>query len=105
MENGALVHASCHPKTAKAVTDFATHWQAKLEKQRAGVAAVGAVTPSDAAMRTPAESVPMRVKRGRPKLSPEEVFVRKFEKLGMPSEMALELARAAALAASSVEPF
>jgi hypothetical protein len=91
LDNGALVHTGCHPKGTKAVADFAESWRAKLEK-RADVPTVSSVVPLDSGEGTQGKIV----RRGRPKLSPEEKLVAGLIKnLGMSEEAAREAARKA----------
>jgi hypothetical protein len=91
LDNGALVHTGCHPKGMKAVADFAESWRAKLEK-RADVSTVISVVPLDSSDGTQRKAV----RRGRPKLSPEEKLVAGLIKnLGMSEAAAREAARKA----------
>ena len=44
MENGALVHKHCHPKSIKTTEDFADKWKKKREALAAAVAPAPAAT-------------------------------------------------------------
>ncbi len=87
LENGALVHKDCHPKSAKAVTEFADHWRAKLEKQRT---LDGTVNPGPPPAITVDGSGAPRAKRGRPKMPVEEKLAARLMKLGLTPEAARE---------------
>jgi hypothetical protein len=84
LENGALFHKDCHPKSEKAVKEFADFWKVKLEKQ-AAESATSAVASTTALLTV------KRGKRGRPKMTPEETLVKMYMKVGgMPHDEALK---------------
>jgi hypothetical protein len=104
LDNGALVHKDCHPKSAKAVAEFAAHWRAKLTSEpddgRAPQSSGRAVTNTPTTGRHHEElsggiklsEVPA-IKRGRPKVSVQQKLVAKFLKLGLSPEKARDTAR------------
>jgi len=81
--NGALVHKACHPKSAKAVEDFAEHWRMNIEKQRTS-------RHIDLGRSAVAANEKVRVRRGRPKIPIEEKLVNHLIKCGLSPEAARE---------------
>jgi hypothetical protein len=95
LENGALFHKDCHPKSEKAVKDFADFWKGKLERQ--SVESTTSATASiESSSTTASLTVSRHSKRGRPKMTPEATLVKMFMKVGgMPHDDALKAAQSA----------
>jgi hypothetical protein len=79
IDNGALVHGTCHPKGVQAVADFATSWKEKLEKRTNSPAVIPVVAVTQV-------STAPQGRRGRPKMTPQEKLVARFIRLGLSPE-------------------
>jgi hypothetical protein len=88
LQNGALVHKACHPKSAKDVAAFADGWEARVDTSSSDPAP----NSVSSAATKPQEKNELQPKRGRPKLPPEEKLVARLVKLGIPPEKARESA-------------
>jgi hypothetical protein len=90
INNGALVHKSCHPKSAADVVAFAAHWKSVRNKEEASpaeeIAALIKATPPE--KRNPTSKAEGR---GRPKITPEEKFVKDAVKRGLTTKAAYEI--------------
>jgi hypothetical protein len=91
LDNGALVHTGCHPKGTKAVAEFAESWRAKLDKRAEGPTVISVVSLDSGDGKQG-----KNVRRGRPKLSPEDKLVAELiRRVGLSEEAARETARKA----------